>query len=312
MQKYSKIISTGSYLPEKILTNKELEKMVDTSHEWIIERTGIESRHIANENESSVDMAYSASLNAIKNANIDSNVIDMIIVATTTPERKFPSTAVLLQNKLKNNKAFAFDLNAACTGFIYALDVADTYIKNGIANYVLVVGTEKITSLLDWSDRNTCVLFGDGAGVAILGSSNTPGIISNTIGSDGSYKDLLTVNTDREVIEMSGNDVFKIAVNTMGKLAAETLEKNSMTIDSLNWLIPHQANSRIINAVARKINLPQEKIIMTVNKHGNTSAASIPLALDYANSNNFIKENDIIMFEAFGAGFTWGSTLLKF
>ena len=312
MQKYSKIISTGSYLPEKILTNKDLEKMVDTSHEWIIERTGIESRHIANENESSVDMAYSASLNAIKNANIDSNVIDMIIVATTTPERKFPSTAVLLQNKLKNNKAFAFDLNAACTGFIYALDVADTYIKNGIANYVLVVGTEKITSLLDWSDRNTCVLFGDGAGVAILGSSNTPGIISNTIGSDGSYKDLLTVNTDREVIEMSGNDVFKIAVNTMGKLAAETLEKNSMTIDSLNWLIPHQANSRIINAVARKINLPQEKVIMTVNKHGNTSAASIPLALDYANSNNLIKENDIIMFEAFGAGFTWGSTLLKY
>ena len=257
-------------------------------------------------------MAYSASVNAIKNANIDSNVIDMIIVATTTPERKFPSTAVLLQNKLKNNKAFAFDLNAACTGFIYALDVADTYIKNGIANYVLVVGTEKITSLLDWSDRNTCVLFGDGAGVAILGSSNTPGIISNTIGSDGSYKDLLTVNTDSEVIEMSGNDVFKIAVNTMGKLAAETLEKNSMTIDSLNWLIPHQANSRIINAVARKINLPQEKIIMTVNKHGNTSAASIPLALDYANSNNIIKENDIIMFEAFGAGFTWGSTLLKY
>ena len=312
MQKYSKIISTGSYLPEKILTNKDLEKMVDTSHEWIIERTGIESRHIANENESSVDMAYSASVNAIKNANIDSNVIEMIIVATTTPERKFPSTAVLLQNKLKNNKAFAFDLNAACTGFIYALDVADTYIKNGIANYVLVVGTEKITSLLDWSDRNTCVLFGDGAGVAILGSSNTPGIISNTIGSDGSYKDLLTVNTDSEVIEMSGNDVFKIAVNTMGKLAAETLEKNSMTIDSLNWLIPHQANSRIINAVARKINLPQEKIIMTVNKHGNTSAASIPLALDYANSNNLIKENDIIMFEAFGAGFTWGSTLLKY
>ena len=312
MQKYSKIISTGSYLPEKILTNKDLEKMVDTSHEWIIERTGIESRHIANKNESSVDMAYSASVNAIKNANIDSNVIDMIIVATTTPERKFPSTAVLLQNKLKNNKAFAFDLNAACTGFIYALDLADTYIKNGIANYVLVVGTEKITSLLDWSDRNTCVLFGDGAGVAILGSSNTPGIISNTIGSDGSYKDLLTVNTDSEVIEMSGNDVFKIAVNTLGKLAAETLEKNSMTIDSLNWLIPHQANSRIINAVARKINLPQEKIIMTVNKHGNTSAASIPLALDYANSNNIIKENDIIMFEAFGAGFTWGSTLLKY
>ena len=312
MQKYSRIISTGSYLPEKILTNKDLEKMVDTSDEWIIERTGIESRHIASENESSVDMAYNASINAIKNADINPNAIDMIIVATTTPERKFPSTAVLLQNKLKNNRAFAFDLNAACTGFIYALDIANTYIKNRIANHVLVVGTEKITSLLDWSDRNTCVLFGDGAGAALLASSEVPGILSNTIGSDGSYKDLLTVNTDREVIEMSGNDVFKIAVNTMGKLAAETLEKNDMTIDSVDWLIPHQANSRIINAVAKKINLPEEKIVMTVKTHGNTSAASIPLALDHANNNNLIKDDDVIMFEAFGAGFTWGSTLLKY
>ena len=312
MQKYSKIVSTGSYLPEKILTNKDLEGMVDTSHEWIIERTGIESRHIASENESSVDMAYNASINAIKNAGIDSSNIDMIVVATTTPERKFPSTAVLLQNKLKNNKAFAFDLNAACTGFIYALDIADTYIKSGFANSVLVVGTEKITSLLDWSDRNTCVLFGDGAGAVLLSSSRSPGILSNTIGSDGAYKDLLTVNTDREVIEMSGNDVFKIAVNTMGKLASETLEKNGMTIESVDWLIPHQANSRIINAVARKINLPDEKIVMTVKTHGNTSAASIPLALDYANRNNLIKEQDVIMFEAFGAGFTWGSTLLKY
>ena len=314
MQKYSRIISTGSYLPEKILTNKDLEKMVDTSNEWIIERTGIESRHIASEDESSVDMAYNASINAIKNADINPNpnTIDMIIVATTTPERKFPSTAVLLQNKLKNNRAFAFDLNAACTGFIYALDIANTYIKNGIANHVLVVGTEKITSLLDWSDRNTCVLFRDGAGAALLASSEVPGILSNTIGSDGAYKDLLTVNTDREVIEMSGNDVFKIAVNTMGKLAAETLEKNDMTIDSVDWLIPHQANSRIINAVARKINLPEEKIVMTVKTHGNTSAASIPLALDHANNNNLIKDEDVIMFEAFGAGFTWGSTLLKY
>ena len=257
-------------------------------------------------------MAYNASINAIKNAGIDSSNIDMIVVATTTPERKFPSTAVLLQNKLKNNKAFAFDLNAACTGFIYALDIADTYIKSGFANSALVVGTEKITSLLDWSDRNTCVLFGDGAGAVLLSSSRSPGILSNTIGSDGAYKDLLTVNTDREVIEMSGNDVFKIAVNTMGKLASETLEKNGMTIESVDWLIPHQANSRIINAVARKINLPDEKIVMTVKTHGNTSAASIPLALDYANSNNLIKEQDVIMFEAFGAGFTWGSTLLKY
>ena len=181
-----------------------------------------------------------------------------------------------------------------------------------MVNNVLVVGTEKITSLLDWSDRNTCVLFGDGAGAALLSSSKVPGIISNTIRSDGTYKDLLTVNTNREVIEMSGNDVFKIAVNTMGKLASETLEKNNMTVESIDWLIPHQANSRIINAVARKINLPEEKIIMTVKTHGNTSAASIPLALDHANSNSLIKKNDIIMFEAFGAGFTWGSTLLKY
>ena len=309
---YSKINSTGSYLPDKILTNYDLEKLVDTTHDWIFERTGIVQRHIASDNETSVDMAYRSSIEALKKSNISIEQIDMIIVATTTPERKFPSSAVLLQNKMNIAQGFAFDINAACTGFVYALDIADKYIQSGLVKNALVVGTEKITSLLDWKDRNTCVLFGDGAGAVILSASSEPGVLSSTIGSDGSYKDLLTVNTDPEYIEMKGNDVFKIAVNTMGKLAISTLVKNNMNIDQVDWLIPHQANSRIINAIAKKISLPNDKVIMTVDKHGNTSAASIPLALDEANTKGLLKKNDIIMFEAFGAGFTWGSTLLKF
>ena len=309
---YSKIIGSGSYLPEKILTNHDLAKIVDTSHDWIFERTGIEQRHIASKNESSVDMAYKASLKAMSIAQLSSNDIDMIIVATSTPERKFPSTAVLLQNSLKVERGFAFDINAACTGFIYALDVADKYIQAKVAKNILVVGSEKMSSLLDWKDRNTCVLFGDGAGAVILSESTEPGVLSTDIGSNGSYKDLLTVNIDPEFIEMKGNDVFKIAVKTMGKLAVSTLEKNNITIDQVDWLIPHQANSRIINAIAKKISLPSEKVILTVNKHGNTSAASIPLAFDDAYHNGSLKEGNLIMLEAFGAGFTWGSVLLKF
>jgi len=309
---YSKVIGSGSYLPEKILTNHDLAKIVDTSHDWIFERTGIEQRHIASENESSVDMAYQASLKAISMAQLSPDDIDMIIVATATPERKFPSTAVLLQNNLKIEQGFAFDINAACTGFVYALDVADKYIKSRVAKNILVVGSEKMSSLLDWKDRNTCVLFGDGAGAVILSGSNKPGILSTNIGSNGSYKDLLTVDIDSEFIEMKGNDVFKIAVKTMGKLAVSTLEKNNISIDQIDWLIPHQANSRIINAIAKKISLPNEKVILTVNKHGNTSAASIPLAFDDAYHNGSLKEGNLVMLEAFGAGFTWGSVLLKF
>ena len=311
-KKYSRIISTGSYLPEKILTNYDLEKMVDTSHDWIFERTGINQRHIADENESTVDMAYQASLKSIARSNINVEDIDMIIVATTTPERAFPSTAVLLQNKLDIKDCFAFDINAACTGFIYALDVADKYIKNNSINNILVVGAEKMSALVDWSDRNTCVLFGDGAGAVIISSSNNPGIISSMIGSNGSYKDLLTVNPVSDFIEMKGNDVFKIAVTTMGKIARETLDQHDLKIDDVDWLIPHQANSRIINAIAKKLSLPSEKIIMTVGNHGNTSAASIPLAIDYATETGDLKKEDTILLEAFGAGFTWGSTLLKF
>ena len=309
---YSKIISCGSYLPEKVLTNHDLAEIVDTSHDWIYERTGIVQRHIAAENESSVDMAYHASLKAMSWAELRPDDIDMIIVATATPERKFPSTAVLLQNSLKIEKAFAFDVNAACTGFVYALDVADKYIQTKIAKNILIVGTEKMSSLLDWKDRNTCVLFGDGAGAIILSESNKQGILSTSIGSNGAYKDLLTVNIDSEFIEMKGNDVFKIAVKTMGKLAMSTLQKNNIDIDEIDWLIPHQANSRIINAIAKKISLPREKIVLTVDRHGNTSAASIPLAFDDAYHNGSLREGDLIMLEAFGAGFTWGSALLKF
>jgi len=311
-RKYSRIVSTGSYLPEKILTNYDLEKMVDTSHDWIFERTGINQRHIADENESTVDMAYKASLKSIEKSNINVDDIDLIIVATTTPERAFPSTAVLLQNKLDIKDCFAFDINAACTGFIYALDIADKYIRNNSIDNILVVGAEKMSALVDWSDRNTCVLFGDGAGAVIISSSNNPGIISSTIGSNGSYKDLLTVNPDSDFIEMKGNDVFKIAVNTMGKIARETLDQHDLKIDDVDWLIPHQANSRIINAIAKKLSLPSEKIIITVGNHGNTSAASIPLAIDYATETGDLKKEDTVLLEAFGAGFTWGSTLLKF
>ena len=309
---YSKIISTGSYLPDQILTNYDLEKIVDTSHDWIFERTGINERHIAEKDESSVDMAYHASLKCIEKSSISINDIDMIVFATSTPERVFPSSAVLLQNKLNIKNSFAFDVNAACTGFIFALDIADKYIKNKSASNVLVVGAEKMSSIIDWKDRNTCVLFGDGSGAVILSVSESPGIISSTIGSNGSYKDLLTVNPDSDFIEMKGNDVFKIAVNTMGKLAKETLSLNNLSIDQIDWLIPHQANSRIINAIAKKLSLPDDKIIMTVGKHGNTSAASIPLAMDYAHDNGSLKQDNMILLEAFGAGFTWGSTLLKF
>tara|TARA_B100001113_G_scaffold338867_1_gene321461 strand:- start:869 stop:1807 length:939 start_codon:yes stop_codon:yes gene_type:complete len=312
MTKFSKIISSGSYLPERILTNKELENMVDTSDEWITERTGIKERRVASKDESSVDLAYKASIDAIDKSDIDKNDIGAIFLATCTPERKFPSTAVLLQNRLDIKNAFSFDINAACTGFVYALDIAKKYIESGQIKYALVVGTEKITSLLDWTDRNTCVLFGDGSGAMILGLSNEPGILSSTIGSDGSFKDLLTVNTDLEYIEMKGSDVFKTAVNTLGKLAKHTLELNNLEQDSLDWLVPHQANERIILAIAKKINLPKDKIVITVHKHGNTSAASIPLAFDEANSNGIFKTGDNIMLEAFGAGFTWGSILLKF
>ena len=306
---YSKIIGTGGYLPSKILTNKDLESIVDTTEEWIFERTGIKQRHIADDKETSSSMATQASLEAIKSANIKANDIDLIVLATTTPDQVFPSTACIVQNKLKIN-APAFDIQAACTGFIYALSIADNYIKTGMCKNILVIGSEKYSNLLDWSDRNTCVLFGDGAGAVVLSASSKNGIISSHIHADGKYNDLLCVQDN--YIQMKGNEVFKVAVNTLGSLVDETLGKNNMNKKDIDWLIPHQANLRIIKATAKKLSMSMDQVVVTVDKHGNTSAASIPLALNEAIKDGRIKDDQVILLEAFGSGFTWGSVLLRY
>ena len=306
---HSKIIGTGGYLPKKILTNKDLEAIVDTTDEWILERTGIKQRHIAEENETTSSMATQASIDAIESANIKESDIDLFIVATTTPDQIFPSTACIVQNKL-NIKAPAFDIQAACTGFIYALSVADNYIKAGMNKNVLVIGAEKYSNLLDWSDRSTCVLFGDGAGAVVLSAQSKEGIISSHIHADGQYNDLLSVENNH--IKMKGNEVFKVAVNTLSKLVDETLTKNNMKKSDIDWLVPHQANLRIIKAAAKKLSMPIENVVVTVDNHANTSAASIPLALNEAVKDGRIKSDQVILLEAFGSGFTWGSVLLRY
>ena len=306
---YSKIIGTGGYLPKKILTNKDLESIVDTTDEWILERTGIKQRHIAEENETTSSMATQASLDAINSAGIKESDIDLIIVATTTPDQIFPSTACIVQNKL-NIKAPAFDVQAACTGFIYALSIADNFIKTGMNKNVLVIGAEKYSNLLDWSDRSTCVLFGDGAGAVVLSAQSKEGIISSHIHADGQYNDLLSVENSH--IKMKGNEVFKVAVNTLSKLVDETLTKNNMKKSDIDWLVPHQANLRIIKAAARKLSMPIDNVVVTVDNHANTSAASIPLALNEAVKDGRIKSDQVILLEAFGSGFTWGSVLLRY
>ena len=306
---HSKIIGTGGYLPTKILTNKDLESIVDTSDEWIIERTGIKQRHICEKNETTSSMATKAALDAIRSANIKNAEIDLIIVATTTPDMIFPSTANIVQNNL-NIVAPAFDVQAACTGFIYAITIADNFIKTGSSKNVLVIGAEKYSNLLDWSDRQTCVLFGDGAGAIILSSSQDEGIISSHIHADGQYNELLDVKDNH--IRMKGNEVFKVAVNTLSKLVDETLEKNSMKKTDIDWLVPHQANLRIIKAAAKKLSMSLDQVVVTVDNHANTSAASIPLALDVAVKDGRIKRDQVILLEAFGSGFTWGSVLLRY
>ena len=306
---YSRIIGTGSYLPEKILTNKNLESIVDTTDEWIIERTGIKQRHIAEDNESTSSMAINASIDAIKSSGISAKDIDLVIVATTTPDQIFPSTACIVQNKL-NIVAPAFDVQAACTGFIYALSVADNYIRTGMSKNILVIGSEKYSNLLDWNDRSTCVLFGDGAGAVILSADSKQGIISSHIHADGQYNDLLSVENNQ--IKMKGNEVFKVAVNTLSKLVDETLTKNNMDKTSIDWLVPHQANLRIIKAAAKKLSLSLDQVVVTVDDHANTSAASIPLALNEAVKDGRIKEDQVLLLEAFGSGFTWGSVLLRY
>ena len=284
---HSKIIGTGGYLPAKILLNKDLESIVDTSDEWIVERTGIKQRHICEKNETTSSMATKAALDAINSANIKNSDIDLIIVATTTPDMIFPSTANIVQNNL-NIKAPAFDVQAACTGFIYAMTIADNFIKNGSSKNVLVIGAEKYSNLLDWSDRQTCVLFGDGAGAIVISSNSNEGIISSHIHADGQYNELLDVKDNH--IRMKGNEVFKVAVNTLSKLVDETLEKNNMKKTDIDWLVPHQANLRIIRAAAKKLSMSLDQVVVTVDKHANTSAASIPLALNVAVKDGRIEE----------------------
>lgn len=320
---YSRITGTGGYLPARILTNAELEKMVDTSDEWITERTGIRKRHIAAPDETTCDLAEQAALRAIAAAKIDRNDIDLIIVATTTPDLVFPSTACLLQKRLGIHGCPAFDIQAVCTGFIYALSVADKFIRTGAARCALVIGAETLSRIIDWTDRGTCVLFGDGAGCVVLQASEDPGIISTHLHADGEFADLLKVpagisqgyaevQNRQAFLQMQGNEVFRVAVNTLERIVEETMMANQINRDQIDWLVPHQANIRIIAATAKKLKMPMDRVIVTVGEHGNTSAASIPLALDVAIRDGRIKLGDMLLFEAFGGGFTWGSALVKY
>ncbi len=322
----ARVVSTGSYVPEKILTNFDLEKMVDTSDEWIIERTGINQRRIADDDQAASDLACEASKAALEYAGLKPKDLDLIIVATVTGDMPLPATACILQHKLGAKKAAAFDVNAACSGFIYGLSIGDKFIRSGSHKRVLVVGTEILSKFTDWSDRTTCVLFGDGAGAVILERTEEDrGIIETRIHSDGSMWDLLhtpgggsknppsqeTIRKRYHYIKMKGNETFKVAVRTLEDLVLATLKHNKLEPSKLSLLIPHQANRRIIQATAKRLNLPMEKVVMNLNRYGNTSAASIPIALDEAFRANRIKKDDYILLEAFGGGLTWGSALIK-
>ena len=320
---YSRIVGTGGYLPEKILTNEDLEKMVETSDQWIRERTGIKVRHIAGDDETTCDLAEAAARRAIDAAGLTPSDIDLIIVATTTPDQVFPSTACLLQARLGIRGCPAFDIQAVCTGFVYALGVADQFIRCGNAKNALVIGSETMSRIVDWTDRGTCVLFGDGAGAVVLQASDEIGVMSCHLHADGSYEKLLTVpygishgyehvKEGDAYIQMQGNDVFKMAVRTLGRIVDETLAANNLQKSDINWLVPHQANIRIIGATAKKLKMSMDQVVVTVQEHGNTSAASVPLALDVAIRDGRIKRGDILLCEAFGGGFTWGSALIKY
>jgi 3-oxoacyl-[acyl-carrier-protein] synthase-3 len=324
--KKSKIVGTGSYLPKSVLTNFDLEHMVDTSDEWIIERTGIRERRIAGKDEAASDLAYEASQRALKVAGIKPKEIDLILLATTTPDMFFPSTACILQDKLNARKAAAFDISAACSGFIYALSIADQFIKGGVYKTVLVVGTEILSRVTDWNDRTTCVLFGDGAGAVVIQPSwDRRGIISTHLHSDGRLKDLLylpgggsrnpaskrSIEKGLHYIKMRGNETFKVAVRNLEEVALEALIANDLKPSNIALFIPHQANLRIIQAIAKRLDLPMEKVLINIDRYGNTSAASIPIALDEAVSEGRIKEGDLILMEAFGGGLTWASALIR-
>ena len=320
---YSRIAGTGSYLPEKVVTNHDLEKTMDTSDDWIRERTGIKRRHIAADGEATSDLALAAANQALDMAGIGADDINLIIIATTTPDKVFPASACIVQRRLGIRGCGAFDIQAACSGFVYGLDLADRYIRTGAAKNVLVIGAETLSRLTNWEDRTTAVLFGDGAGAVVLQEADEPGILSTHIHADGQYEDLLQVpqgissgydvtRAGEAFIQMNGNAVFRRAVATLDSIARETLEKNNIDKHDLDWFVPHQANMRIIAAAAKKLDMPMERVIVTVDEHANTSAASIPLALDVAVRDGRIKRGELLLFEAFGAGFTWGSTLLRF
>jgi 3-oxoacyl-[acyl-carrier-protein] synthase-3 len=319
---YSRIVGTGKYLPEKVLTNFDLEKMVDTTDEWIRTRTGIERRHIAADDEATSDLAYRAALAAIEAAGLTPADIDFVLVGTTTPDLIFPNVACLLQEKLGIRGTPAFSLEAACSGFIYSLVVADQFIRTGSVRRALVIGAETMSRIIDWTDRETCVLFGDGAGAVVLEAAEEPGIIYSTLGADGRYRELLYASSgvstrhreqsDIAALRMKGNEVFKVAVRTLENLVDEVMKKNHLERGQIDWLIPHQANIRIINATAKRLQMPIDRVIQTVRDHGNTSAASVPMALDTAIRDGRIKRGDLLLLEAFGGGFTWGASLVRY
>lgn len=316
---YSRIVGTGKYLPERILTNADLEKMVETTDEWIRTRTGIEVRHIAADGEFTSDLAYKAGLAALESAGLTPNDIDLVLVGTTTPDLIFPNVGCLVQEKLKIKSGPAFSLEAACSGFVYALVVADQFIRLGSVKRALVIGAETMSRIIDWTDRETCVLFGDGAGAVILEAAEAPGIVYSTLGADGRYRDLLYASSgvslrQREgaVLRMKGNEVFKVAVKTLENLVDDVVVKNNLEKGEIDWLIPHQANIRIISATAKRLDMPMERVVLTVREHGNTSAASIPMALDTAIRDGRVKRGDLLLLEAFGGGFTWGASLVRY
>lgn len=315
---YSKILGTGSYLPSQVRTNADLEKMVDTSDEWIVTRTGIRERRIAADNETVADMAFYAAEKAIEMAGIDRNEIDLIIVATTSGSHSFPSSACQVQAKLGIKGCPAFDLAAACSGFMYGLSVADQHIKSGMCKHVLVIGSDTLSKTCDPTDRSTIILFGDAAGAVVIGASDEPGILSTHINADGEFGDLLSLemperggNPDKW-LHMAGNEVFKVAVTQLSKLVKDTLATNNMHKSQLDWLIPHQANYRIISATAKKLSMSLDQVVITLDRHGNTSAATVPTALDEAVRDGRIQRGHLLLLEAFGGGFTWGSALVRF
>lgn len=315
---YSRIAGTGSYLPKKLVTNADLEKMVDTTDEWIMQRVGIRQRYIMDEGETVASMAQAAAERALESAGMQASDLDMIVVGNATPDYYFPSVACYVQKALDVPNIPAFDVAAACAGFIYGLSIADQYIKSGAAKRILIIGVEGLSKVVDWTDRSTCVLFGDAAAGMVIEASDEPGILSTHIHADGSYADLLSAETnlrDRNVdtkIHMDGNSIFRVAVRKLGDIVDETLADNNMMKSHIDWLIPHQANMRIITAMAKRLDLSMEQVILTIAEHGNTSAASVPLALDHAIRDGRVKRGQTLLLEAFGAGFAWGSALVKY